>query len=132
MSRNPRLYLSDILESIKKIEQYTASLTFEQFGETSIVIDAVARNLEIIGEASSHVLEEIREKHPQVPWYKMKAMLNIMAHEYHRVDLRIVWETAQKDLPIFKSQIPTPDPLVSACWDDRRAPILVVYSIPAI
>lgn len=105
MTRNPRLYLSDILDSIEKIQRYTASLTFEQFEETSMIKDAVARNFEIIGEASSHVPEEIQEQYSQVPWYKMKAMRNIMAHEYHRVDLSIVWETSRKDLLFLKPQI---------------------------
>lgn len=120
MSRNPRLYLSDILESIEKIKQYTAGLKYEQFEKASMVIDAVIRNFEIIGEASSHMPEEIQEQHPQVPWYKMKAMRNIMTHEYHRVDLRIVWETAQKDLMILKPQI---DKILAELDKDSRPPV---------
>ncbi len=105
MTRTPRLYLSDILESIIKIQQYTTNLTLEQFKETSMVRDAVARNFEIIGEATAHVPGAIQDQYPQVPWYKMKAMRNIMAHEYFRVDIGIVWETAKVDLPKVLPQI---------------------------
>ncbi len=70
-----------------------------------MVIDAVARNFEIIGEASSHVPENIQDQYPQLPWFKMKAMRNIIAHEYFRIDLSIMWETAQVDLPKLLSPI---------------------------
>lgn len=99
MTRTPSLYISDILEAIEKIQRYISNLTFEEFANNPMVIDAVARNFEIIGEASSHVPEDIQVKYPKVPWFQMKAMRNIMAHEYFRIDLSIVWETARVDLP---------------------------------
>ncbi|MEN6351033.1 MAG: DUF86 domain-containing protein [Syntrophomonas sp.] len=105
MTRTPRLYISDILESIEKIQRYTKNLTFEEFMKSPMVIDAVARNFEIIGEASSHVHENIQDQYPQLPWFKMKAMRNIVAHEYFRIDLSIMWETAQVDLPELLSPI---------------------------
>lgn len=99
MIRTPRLYICDILESIEKIQRYILNLTFEEFVNSPMVRDAVARNFEIIGEAGSRVPEELQDRYPQVPWFKMKAIRNIMAHEYFRVDLSIVWETATVDLP---------------------------------
>jgi uncharacterized protein with HEPN domain len=56
MTRDARLYLYDILESIEKIQQYTANLTFEDFVANNMAVDAVVRNFEIIGEAASHIL----------------------------------------------------------------------------
>ncbi len=105
MTRDARLYLYDILESIEKIEQYTANLTFEDFAANSMVVDAVVRNFEIIGEASSHIPDDIQSKYSEVPWFEMKGMRNIMVHEYFRVDLKIVWMTARESLPALVSMI---------------------------
>lgn len=60
MTRIPLMYISDILESIKKIQKYTENLTCEQFNNASMVKDAVVRNFEIIGEAAAHVPEDIQ------------------------------------------------------------------------
>jgi len=106
MTRDARLYLYDILESIEKIEQYTANLTFEDFAANSMVVDAVVRNFEIIGEASSHIPDDIQSKYSEVPWFEMKGMRNIMVHEYFRVDLKIVWMTRFKEL--FSTRIAYP------------------------
>lgn len=99
MTRNPLLYLNDIVESIARIQQYTANLTFDTFAANNMVIDAVVRNLEIIGEAAAHISENIQSLYPEVAWYEMKGMRNIVAHEYFRVDLEIVWKTAHESLP---------------------------------
>lgn len=68
-------------------------------------VDAVIRNLEVIGEASSHLPIEIQEQYPDVPWSMMKGIRNILAHEYFGVDLEIVWKTVQDDLPILKKRL---------------------------
>jgi len=70
-----------------------------------MIKDAVARNFEIIGETATRVPEEIQGIHPEVPWYKMKGMRNIMVHEYFRVDTKIVWVIARKDLHKIIPQI---------------------------
>lgn len=105
MTRDARLYLQDIVESIEKIQRYTERLTFKEFELNDMVIDAVVRNFEIIGEAAGRVPDEIYGKYPEVPWYKMKAMRNIMAHEYFRVDLEIIWSTARESLPPLAEKI---------------------------
>ena len=99
MTRDALLYLYDILESIEKIQQYTANLTFEDFVANNMAVDAVVRNFEIIGEAASHIPDNIQSKYSEVPWFEMKGMRNIMVHEYFRVDLKIVWMTARVSLP---------------------------------
>ena len=105
MKRDSLLYLNDILESIDHIQQYINNLTFEEFTKSNMVIDAVIRNFEIIGEASAHVPDDIQSSHPEIPWLEAKAMRNIMAHEYFRVDLKIVWKTAKESLPVLQGQI---------------------------
>ena len=73
--------------------------SYEQFCESEMVVAAVLRNLEVIGEASACVPEEMQKKYPAVPWRLMKGMRNILIHEYFAVDLEIVWKTIQESLP---------------------------------
>jgi uncharacterized protein with HEPN domain len=105
MTRDIRLYLQDIVDSIEKIQRYTENLTFAEFELNDMVIDAVVRNFEVIGEAAGHVPDEFHTRYPEIPWYKMKAMRNIMAHEYFRVDLEIIWRTACESLPPLVEKI---------------------------
>jgi uncharacterized protein with HEPN domain len=68
MSRNPRLYLEEILDSIAQIETYTSGLSQELYQADRLVQDAVLRRIEIIGEAVKHLPDEIKSRHPDVPW----------------------------------------------------------------
>jgi len=99
MTRSHLLYLQDIVTSIEKILSYTQGLTYEEFVKSQLIIDAVVRNLEIIGEASGHIPEETQNAFPQVPWRLMKSMRNILIHEYFGVDSEILWKTIQESLP---------------------------------
>jgi len=105
MTRDLRLYLQDIVDSIEKIQRYTENMTFAEFELNNMAIDAVIRNFEIIGEAAGHLPDELYDKNPEIPWHKMKAMRNIMAHEYFRVDLEIIWNTARESLPPLAEKI---------------------------
>jgi uncharacterized protein with HEPN domain len=68
--RTNRLYVQDMYTSIEKIERYVFGLTFDEFTKQDLVIDAVIRNFEIIGEAAHHVTGPVRTKHPEFPWKK--------------------------------------------------------------
>ena len=72
--RHPKLLLEDILESAEKIEAYTRSLAYRDFIEDSKTIDAVTRNIEIIGEASIRLPDEIKDKAPQIDWFKIRGL----------------------------------------------------------
>jgi uncharacterized protein with HEPN domain len=80
--RNLSLFLDDLIEAINKIERYIEELDFESFKENELVIDAVIRNLEVIGEASIHIPEDIRAKHSKVPWKRIIGLRNIAIHSY--------------------------------------------------
>lgn len=103
--KESKLYIDDILESIRKIEGYVKGLSNDQFLEDERTIDAVVRNLSIIGEAVKNLPDEIKTKHIEIPWNEIIGMRNKVIHEYSGVDTDILWETAKKDLPIFKNQI---------------------------
>ncbi len=91
--------LEDIMDAITKIQTYTEGLDFARFASDQKTIDAVLRNLEIIGEASNFIPEDIREKYPDFPLVELRAMRNIIVHHYFGVSLPIVWDAVQNDLP---------------------------------
>ncbi len=93
--RASKLYLKDILDSIKSIQEYTNGLTFERFRIKRMVIDAVVRNFEIIGEAARSISEDVKSTHQEIPWKEMSGMRNKIIHEYFGIDLDIVWKTIQ-------------------------------------
>ncbi|MBU1159550.1 DUF86 domain-containing protein [Patescibacteria group bacterium] len=102
--RGIKLYLEDIKASIRKIENYTRGVNFDEFSRDEQLIDAVVRNLSIIGEAVINIPKEIKAKNPDVAWKEIKGMRNKVVHEYFGIDEEILWKTIQEDLPIFKRQ----------------------------
>ena len=106
MSKRPiDLLLNDICQSIDRIEQYIKNLSFDAFSDDQKSVDAVARNLEIIGEAANRVPEEFKEKYSEVEWYKVVGLRHRIVHEYFGIDLEIIWQILHKDLPELKLRL---------------------------
>ena len=103
--RNYRTFLEDIVTSISKIERFTKDLDYKAFQSNELVIDAVLRNLELIGEAARRLPDEIKEKNKDIPWKRLIGLRNIVIHEYFGVDLEIIWKIAKENLPYTKSRI---------------------------
>lgn len=104
MTRN-EVYLHHILDAIHQIEEYTADVNEAAFKQNRLVQDAVTRQLEIIGEASRHLSEEFRDAHDAIPWHAIIGMRNRIAHDYLNIDLEVIWEVVQYDLPELKSYV---------------------------
>lgn len=77
----------------------------DAFANDQRTVDAVIRNLEIVGEAAGRVPEEVQEQHPSLPWSEMRAMRNLLSHAYFLVDLDIVWKTVCHDLPVIEPEL---------------------------
>ena len=105
MPRDFEVYLEDIRQAIRKIHTYTASPTREPFAQAAMRIDAVIRNLEIIGEATKMIPESIRARYPSVEWKKIAGLRDILAHHYFEVDLDIVWDILQNKLPALERDL---------------------------
>lgn len=99
------LALNDIIECMNRIESYTEGVDFDAFSHNQMLIDAVIRNLEVIGEACRNVPDEIRVRYPDIPWKKMIGLRNILIHEYFGVDESIVWEIAKNNLKETKPYV---------------------------
>jgi uncharacterized protein with HEPN domain len=83
--------VEDILTCVEKIKKYKRGMSYKQFYEDGKTVDAVIRNMEIIGEAAWFIPLEIQEKYPELAWLETRGMRNIMAHEYFGVSLPIIW-----------------------------------------
>jgi uncharacterized protein with HEPN domain len=100
-----KAYLLDILEAAKLVISYVAKKNKEDFIKDIQCQDAVIRRLEIIGEAAGRISEETKNSLSHLSWSEMIGMRNIMIHDYDDVDMAIVWETVQNDLPTLVSTL---------------------------
>ena len=103
--RDYRLYLADIVKSSDKIQRYTGGMTFDDFSNDEIRIDAVARNLEIIGEAVKNIPSAVCERHSEILWNKIGGLRDVLAHGYFKVDVSVLWDIVQTKVPELQSQI---------------------------
>lgn len=94
-----RVYILDILQSAEIALSYTKGLTKDEFLQNIQCQDAVIRRLEIMGEGARRISPGTRAAHPQIPWKEMIGIRNLIIHEYDDVDMFIVWETIQQNLP---------------------------------
>jgi len=96
--------LRDILEAIERIEKY-APKGRKAFERDELVQVWMVRHLEIIGEACRTLPESFREKNPDVAWRAIIGMRNILAHHYFEIDLEIVWNAVELEIPKLKRRI---------------------------
>jgi uncharacterized protein with HEPN domain len=95
-------YIEHMLEAIGRIREYVAPLSLDTFESTQMVVDAVVRNIEIIGEAAHNVMLDdpaFVAAHPGIPWQDIYAMRNRVSHGYFAINTHVVWVTIQRDLP---------------------------------
>ncbi|MFL5302822.1 MAG: DUF86 domain-containing protein, partial [Anaeromyxobacteraceae bacterium] len=93
-TRDWRLYADDILESCGRIRRAVAGMSLEAFRADELRRDAVARNIEIIGEAAKHIPDSVAAGAPEIPWRNVRGMRDILAHGYFGVSVDILWATA--------------------------------------
>lgn len=98
-------YLRDIREAIDAAQQFVAGMDFDQFARDRKTLYATTRALEIIGEAARRIPPEVRDVDSSIPWRIMTDLRNIITHEYDRIDLRVVWDVVQNDLPEIAPRI---------------------------
>ena len=103
-------YLEHILTALERIQRYTSEKTAEDFAAETLVQDGVMRNLSVVGEAAHRILSEAPDfaaAHREIPLAKIYATRNRIMHGYEEVDLSIVWNLVQNDVPDLRSKIET-------------------------
>lgn len=100
-----RARLNHILDSIVEIETYLFNVDFETFIENSMMRFACIKQMEIIGEASNHISEELKALFTDIEWNSIKGMRNVLVHEYFGIDTRLIWEIIKYDLPELKTKV---------------------------
>jgi uncharacterized protein with HEPN domain len=104
---SPELLIEDIIKSAEKILKYTTGVTFEEFEINDLLIDAVIRNFEIIGEAANRLPEDFKEKHNHIEWYRIRGFRNRIVHDYAGIDNSIVWSIIEEFVPIIIDSLKT-------------------------
>ena len=105
MLRDYRLYLQDIAECCQNAADYTDGMSFDEFSADRKTIDAVVRNLEIIGEAVKNVPLDILQTKPEIEWQQIARLRDLIIHHYFKVKLTVVWDIVQNRLPELKMAV---------------------------
>lgn len=105
MTKENKVFLQHILDGIGKIESYLQNFDYAKFQNDMKTIDAVVRNVEVIGEAANNLTRGFRSKNSNVEWRKIIATRNRIIHGYASVDLEIIWNITQKDLSQLKTEV---------------------------
>ena len=103
--RRDLAYLLDVLDSAELIVEYLGSVPLEEFSDNIQLQDSVAWRYQIIGEATANISDAARQRFGDVPWAEMRAMRNLIVHRYHRIDAKVLWDTAKEDLPRLIEQL---------------------------
>lgn len=107
MQRAYESYLKDILEAIRKIENYTENMSYEDFLKDELRQDGVVKNLEVIGEAVKNIPYDLKSKKPEIEWKKIAGLRDILTHGYFGINLEIVWDVTKNKIPDLKKHIST-------------------------
>jgi uncharacterized protein with HEPN domain len=105
MPRDYKVYLEDMLQAVDRILRYSAELSFEAFSADEKTLDAIVRNLEILGEAARQVPDSIRQAYPTVDWAKISGLREVLIHQYFGIDVVIIWDIVQNKIPDLQRRI---------------------------
>ncbi|MGB5634148.1 MAG: DUF86 domain-containing protein [Waterburya sp.] len=102
--RDDKERLRDIIEAIEQLEKYSqrGKTVFKQ---QELIQIWIIYHLQIIGEAARVISQEFKTRYPEIPWRDVSDLRNLIIHEYFRVNLDIIWDILQNDIPLLKQQI---------------------------
>ena len=98
-------YLVDIIEHMNYAEEFIRDMTFDEFKSDKKTVLSVTKCIEVVGEATKHIPDQIRERYPEIPWRDMAGIRDRLVHGYFKVDLSIVWTTVTIEFPELRSML---------------------------
>lgn len=104
-SRELELRVRDMLAEITVVEETTIGLDLETFAQNQQALRVVLYSLAVIGEAVGSVIGELETVDPATAWHQIRGMRNAVIHEYFRLDVGIIWQTTQADVPKLKAAL---------------------------
>ena len=103
--KDDRLYLIHISECIERIESYIGGKGKQQFLDSTLIQDAIIRNLQILAESTQHLSDDAKDSMSSIDWFKIAGFRNVLVHDYLGVDIERVWNILEKDLPALKNAV---------------------------
>ena len=107
LQREWRFYIDDMIGFCRKVLSYTQDLDATTFAGSGVHYDATLRNIELIGEAATHIPEAVRAAHPDIAWRKAIATRNRLIHGYLGIDNDVLWSIVESDIPQLLKQLQT-------------------------
>lgn len=105
MNKDDSIYIEHILNCIRKINQFSENVDFDDFKTNELLQDAIIRNIEIIGEASKKISNNLKQTYFEIPWKAIAGMRDKLVHDYMGVDIEVVWKTIKQDIPYLQNLI---------------------------
>ncbi|MEQ9235917.1 HepT-like ribonuclease domain-containing protein [Coleofasciculus sp. E2-BRE-01] len=102
-------YLWDMLQAARRLQEFTAGLSYEAYLESILLQSAVERQLEILGEAARRMSDDFRQAHPEIPWSDIIGQRNVIAHQYEEIRQERIWSVVTSDIPTLITQL---EPLI--------------------
>ncbi|MCY4575356.1 MAG: DUF86 domain-containing protein [Chloroflexi bacterium] len=104
-TRDWRLYVRDMIRFAERALSYVADMDQSGFLSDALTYDAVLRNIELIGEAATHIPNDVRDSQPEIEWRSIVGARNQVAHGYLGIDDDVVWDIIKNDLPTLTGQL---------------------------
>ena len=105
MPRSQLVYLNDIAEAAGNIRSYIDTMTFEEFKNDRMRIDAVVQNFEIIGEATKNLSGNLKARYPKTDWKSVAGFRDALIHGYFGIDLEILWDIIENKIPSLQGEV---------------------------
>lgn len=99
MKREIGDYIQDILEAMVNVIKFIENMSYDEFAQDTKTVYAVLRAIEVIGEATKNIPDDVRKRYPEIPWKDMAGMRDKVIHEYFGVKIERVWLTVKDDIP---------------------------------
>ena len=104
-ARDWTLFLRNMQHFCAKVIRYTGGLDQQQFLTDELTVDAVLRNLELLGEAAKQIPDNVRQRHPTVPWRRIAGLRDVLAHAYFGLEEETIWQTVSLSVPALAEQL---------------------------